>query len=307
MKRNLLFSLLLVLGVSTFGLTGCKSDSTSSTTSTEAKIASEDAASVVTAAVASNDGGLNDQLTDVADFVKSGAALSVPELSTSNLTRNGVIKERTFNSVDTTWTLKLERTFSNAKVTSSWTRQYQYWFSKNGKKQQYFSDVNGAADKVGFVIVPSGCTGTFTNPSVSHKLTSLEGGVIGAIDLIAKTVTVNSSSPYKRSATDTISTRNATRTSDHTLTLTLTNVVLPLQDRSIDGSCVRPTSGTITGEYVANITFQKNNLYSEKTVDRTFTINFSSTTGTTATIQVSGNGGAGSYSGKFDIGTGVLQ
>lgn len=306
MKRNLLFSLLLVFGASSFSLTGCKSDTTSATTNSEAVIASEDAAAVVTAAVASDDGGLNDQLTDVADFVKSGAAMSVPEIATNNNTRNGVIKERTFNSADTTWTIKLERSFSNAKVTSAWTRQYQYWFSKNGVKQQSYSDANGVADKVGFVIVSSGCTGTFTNPHVSHKLKSLEGSVIGVIDINAKTVTVNSTMPYQRSATDTISTRNATRTSDHTLTLTLANVVLPIQDRTIDDSCVRPTSGTITGQYVADITFQKNDLYSEKTITRNFTINFSSSTGTTATIQVSGNG-TGSYSGKFDLGTGVLQ
>lgn len=308
MKRNLLFSLLLAVGVSSFGLAGCdKSDSPSATTNTETTIASEDAAAVVAAAVASDDGGVNDQLTDVADFVQSGMIQSVPQLSVANQTRNGVIKERTFNSADTTWTIKLERAFSNNKVTSSWTREYQYWFSKNGFKQQYYNDANGTADKVGFVIVPAGCSGTFKNPVVTHELKSLEGSLTGLIDLAANTLTVNSVTPYKRSGEDTISTRNAIRTSDHTLTLVLKDVVVPLQyPRPIRDLYVRATSGTITGEYVADVTFENNNLYTEKTVTRNFTIDFSAYTGTEAAIQVR-DGSGHKYSGKFDLENGELQ
>ncbi|NTW49290.1 MAG: hypothetical protein HGB19_06100 [Chlorobiales bacterium] len=311
MRRYLFLSLLLTLGISSFALTGCdKSDnsSSSSTSTTEATVASEDAAAVVASAVASEEGGLTDQLTDVADFVHGGMIQSVPQLAGGGKhhTRNGVVKEITFNSTDTTWTIKLERSLTNNKVTSSWTREYQYWFSKNGVKQQSYTDANGTADKVEFVIVSAGCTGTFKSPNMTHELKHLEGSMLGSIDLVANTVTVNSVMPYKRMGLDSISTRNAIRTSDHTLTLVLADVVLPIQYATTDTSCVRPTSGTITGEYVAEVTFKNNSLYSEKTVTRNFTIDFSTATGTEIPVHVR-DGNKNHYSGKFNLKNGQLQ
>jgi hypothetical protein len=59
------------------------------------------------------------------------------------------------------------------------------------------------------------------------------------------------------------------RTLDHTLNLTFTDVKGP---RGLRGDVHRNLSGTISGTYDATVTFQRGDSYSEKTVNRTFTI-----------------------------------
>jgi hypothetical protein len=84
------------------------------------------------------------------------------------------------------------------------------------------------------------------------------------------TVTINTSSPYTRAAIDTIFGANGgVRTLDHTITVNFINVTGP---RGTGLDWYLKTSGTLTGHYHAVVTFQKGSTYTEKTIDRDFTV-----------------------------------
>jgi hypothetical protein len=101
---------------------------------------------------------------------------------------------------------------------------------------------------------------------LSQQLTGLSGSFT-ATGVNTRLVTINGN--YERSAVDTITTRNALRTLDHTLKLTFTNVQGPV-GRRLDHQ--RKFTGTISGTYTAFVTFQRGESYSEKNINRDFTI-----------------------------------
>jgi hypothetical protein len=109
-------------------------------------------------------------------------------------------------------------------------------------------------------------TGTHRTRRLSQQLTGLSGAFT-ATGTNTALITINGT--YSRSAVDTITTRNAVRTHDHTLSLNFIDVKIPRGNRE---NFVHQISGTITGNYTAFVTFTRDNLYSEKNINRDFTI-----------------------------------
>lgn len=318
MNRKFLFSLFSLLLIGTLFLsTGCKDDN--AVTPISDNLASQDAAAVIAGEVGTESGGVNDMLSDMTDFRSSplfanedGGAAILNEMGTG---RYGTYT-RTYNPDTQTWTVVVEASFQNPVRSGSWRREYQYFFSKNGVKQQFFITSGVMADRINFQIVESGCSGQFTNPRVSHQLTALRGSVVADVSVSNgdTLLTVNSVQPRYRAAIDSIRIRGGLRTSDHNLTLTLTNVVVPtrldqrLPEQFIGGRRfrnVRPISGTISGTYNAFITFQRGDVYNEREVTRSFTIDFGASAGESVEVEITGVS-APKFTGRINLQTGEL-
>jgi hypothetical protein len=306
------------LSLATFATTGCKEDSVNVAAE---NLASQDAADVIAGEVGTESGGINDQLTDMADF-NSSPVFSMQE---SGAFENGVSENhrygryvKTYNPTTQTWTVVIESNFTGANRWKSWKRGYEYSFSKNNVKQQFFVVGGVMADTINFRILTDSCRGEFTSPRVSHKLKTLSGSIVAAVSISGADtlLTVNSATPRVRSAVDTITVRNSVRTSDHTLTATLNNVVVPmnlakrLPEKAYQGRRIRnarPISGTISGDYTAFMTFQRGDSYSEREVNRQFTITFGNNSASAEVgIKVTGSRG-GSFEGSFNLETGELN
>jgi hypothetical protein len=303
MNRNFLFSLFSVLVIGTVLMlpTGCKNDDAVSPVVPE-NLASEDAANIIAGEVGTESGGVNDMLTDMTDL-RSSPVFANEDGGSALFNDHGTARygnyTRTYNPDTQTWTLIIEASFQNAMRSASWRREYQYYFSNNGTKQQFFITNGVMADKITFTIVENGCSGQFTNPRVSHQLTALRGSVEAAVSISNgdTLLTVNNLTPRYRAAIDSVKLRGGLRTSNHNLTLTLNNVVVPtslerrLPEEIFAGRRfrnVRPISGTISGTYNAFITFQRGDTYNEREVTRNFTIDFGATTGESVNVEITG-------------------
>ncbi len=97
-------------------------------------------------------------------------------------------------------------------------------------------------------------------------MNSLEGSFV-ATGTNTDMITVNGT--YKRSAADTLTTLKMTRTHQHVLELTISDLTGP---RGSHHNLSQKVSGTITGTYHADITFDGKKGYAEKAVDRTIKI-----------------------------------
>jgi hypothetical protein len=319
MNRKSLFSLFSLLLIGTLFLsTGCKNEN--AVNPIAESLASEDAANVIAGEIGTESGGVNDMLSDMTDFRSSplfanedGGTALLNETSTG---RYGTYT-RTYDPNTQTWRVVIEASFQNPVRSGSWRREYTYFFSKNGVRQQFFITAGVMADKINFAIVESGCSGQFTNPRISHQLTALRGSVEATVSVANgdTLLTVNSLAPRYRAAIDSIRIRGGLRTSDHNLTLTLANVVVPtrldrrLPEQFIGGRRfrnVRPISGTISGTYNAFITFQRGDRYSEREVTRNFTINFGASTGELVDLEVTGRN-APKFKGRINLQTGELN
>jgi len=309
MNRKSLFSLFSLLLIGTLFLsTGCKNEN--AVNPIAESLASEDAANVIAGEIGTESGGVNDMLSDMTDFRSSplfanedGGTALLNETSTG---RYGTYT-RTYDPNTQTWRVVIEASFQNPVRSGSWRREYTYFFSKNGVRQQFFITAGVMADKINFAIVESGCSGQFTNPRISHQLTALRGSVEATVSVANgdTLLTVNSLAPRYRAAIDSIRIRGGLRTSDHNLT----RLDRRLPEQFIGGRRfrnVRPISGTISGTYNAFITFQRGDRYSEREVTRNFTINFGASTGELVDLEVTGRN-APKFKGRINLQTGELN
>lgn len=246
---------------------GCKKNDsiTNPTTTTQDPQATNDAAVSLGGALAINNGGLLDQVADLLNTPTDNGVLA-KEIGADPNTFSTVTK--TYDSTTGWWTVDIDRSKSGLVWASHYTREYMHQFlNSTGQFQKMYIDNGDTAYTVNHKIV--GGTGEFNNLWLSHKLTALSCIWIGT-GTNTSTVTINTSSPYTRSAVDTIWGANGgVRTLDHTITVNFINVKGP-RGTGLDWHL--KTSGTLTGHYHATVTFQKGTKYKETTIDRDFTI-----------------------------------
>lgn len=185
-----------------------------------------------------------------------------------------------YDSINGIWNITVSREWSHwtgiryAKVNRQYTLQY---LNKFGVPQKYWIVGSDTAYSIKFKIISG--TGEHVNIRLSQKLTSLSGDFT-ATGTNTNLITVNGT--YNRAATDTIKTRNALRTSVHSINLTFTNVTF---ERGED-DCSNSISGQISGTFNAHITFLHGELYKERDINTSINIDFSNNQGE---INVSGN------------------
>lgn len=274
------FAHMLLPALAALALAACQNDDPMS--SNDSLNATEDAAESIASAVGADNGGATDQLSDVIELAGTSGLQKPSEVLLGKYSEPNAIAsiDTSYDPVTGTWTLKLERERGNpngipyAEISRTYTYQF---LNKNGQPQKYWKTGADTAYTIKFNIVEG--TGTHRTRRLSQELTGLSGNFT-ATGVNTRLVTINGT--YSRSAVDTITTRNAMRTLDHTLNLTFTNVQGPRGSR-LDLS--RKISGTVSGTYTAKVTFQRGESYGESTINRSFTINLG---GGNANLNVSG-------------------
>ncbi|MDR3609927.1 MAG: hypothetical protein P4L27_05155 [Ignavibacteriaceae bacterium] len=268
--KIIVYFALILIGIGF--LDGCKkNDNTvSAPTATQDPTATSDAATSLAGAMAINSGGVLDQVSDLLNTPTSTGLLSKSIASDPNFITSATYS---YDSTSGWWTVNIDRTRSGALWYSHYTREYMHQFlNQNGQFQKYYINSGDTAYTVNHHIV--GGTGVFNNLWLSHQLKSLSCEWV-ATGTNTSTVTINTTSPYIRSAIDTVTgALGGVRTLDHSITVNFINVKGP---RGTGLDWYAKTSGTITGHYHALVTFTKGAAYSEHTIDRDFTITLGGT------------------------------
>ncbi len=281
---------MLVLAVMFVAGVGCEK-STEPTTDK----ATQDAAESIAAAIGEDDGGILDQMGDLA-LVCSPGGLQTLSLGVGGdgmlAKRLGVADTLFYDNATGYWTIEFarERSMLFGLYYASFTRRYQVQFRNNaGQPQQFYIVGSDTAHSVNFKILDG--TGYARSPRWNHHLGNLlaDWTVTNAHTNI---LTVNGN--YTRSAIDTLLTYNGVRSADHTLTMTMGDITGPRGNRN---NISVATSGELSGTYTGNVTFVSGETYGERNFTRTFTVTFNNGT---ATITVNGR------SFTSDLKTGVV-
>jgi hypothetical protein len=257
--------------------------------------ATDDAVASISSAVGDDNGGASNNIGDIIALAgPDGIASLADNLSKEYGIVTTAVVDSSYDPTTGWWTITVthEKNTPSDQYYTKMSRVYKIQYLKNNVPQRYWRVQNGTGVDTANVIrkvVVSG-TGEAKTPHVHHVLKSLSASFI-ATNTNTAIVTVNSDAPYVRKGADTVTTANAVRTLDHTVTMTFTNITGPrLRPNSViftRRNLSNQTTGTITGEYTANVTVQRGSTYTEKTIDRTFTITLGSGEGS---IGIRGDG-----------------
>lgn len=251
-------------------LLGCQKDNPVASTATSGT-ALDDAAATVATAIGADNGGAIDQIGDVVTIASAAGlqneAGALLDSWASDSSYSSVSK--TYDSLSGWWTLTLNRQRTGMFGYTALQRTYQYQFLDSaGAFQKYWLTGADTAYAVHFKIVSG--TGELHTPHLDHHLLSLSGEwMVTGTNTPIVTVNTYNGGAYTRAASDTMKNENAVRTLNNTLSLTFLDVTGPRRNRFHFAS---RSSGTISGVYHADITFTRGSLYTEKTIDKTFTI-----------------------------------
>jgi len=265
---------LLTFAFFTLLFTGCSKDNTLEPTADSLDVNS-DVAESVAGAVGEESGGVVDQVGDVIDLTR--------QFQLGKSMADGFIDQReaTYDESTGTWTLVIERERGIVGTVpfGTWDRTFTYQFlNSDAQPQKFFITDSDTATSIVFNIVDG--DGYYKNFRLSHDLKEIVGSFV-ATDTNTDMVTVNGT--YRRAAVDTITTQSFTRISDHILDLTITDVKGPKGSRR---NLAQKVSGTISGTFHADITFDGERGYAEKTVDKEINIVIGDGE---ATIEVNGS------------------
>ncbi len=271
---------------------GCRKNSTGPDLSGVSS--NQDAAQSIANAVGEDNGGVADQMGDIADATGGSAGISANVgsyfteaalLKSAATTGDSISK--TFNTSDTSWTVYVSRSrVGLLGRQAGFTRTYYIKFiDPTGKALPRFATASPAdtASTIVFKVL-SGTGYTETLHAGTHLLSVTADYVVTGAN--TSTITVNGS--FTRTGTDTINTSaSSERVLNHTLTATLTNVTGPRTPRyQLASRIPRATGGTITGTYSATVTVVRGDSYTE----RSFTKNFQITFGTDGSADIGVNG-----------------
>ena len=257
---------------------GCKSNDNSMVNSPNSPqtlnaTATQDALYSVAANVAVDNGGVLEDMSDVLKTESMPGIVNEDDDNMMNFGHNHTGVTEQYDSTNGWWTVTVTRHRGNVLgfYYADYTRVYQHQFvNKDGQFQKFYIVPDGTTFDTAYTVnhkIVSG-TGDLKTPKVSHHLIGLSGAwtVTGTNTPI---VSLNSTAPYIRSVSDTVTRNNSVRTLNGTLTLNFINVTGP---RGSGLNWHRKLSGTITGTYHAVVTFQKGSTYTETTIDRIINI-----------------------------------
>lgn len=274
-SANIRISFVILLIASLFLMVGCNKDTVEPDLDVPTLSADADAAESLASTVGEDNGGLTDQAGDLMSLATNDGFNQLGKTDDSeSITRE-------YDEDAGLWTVTLSRERGNpddgryALVERIYTVQF---LNEDGQPQQFWNTDGDTARTIKFDIVEG--VGRHITRRLSQQLTGLSGSFI-ATNTHTDLVTINGN--YFRSAVDTVTTQNAVRTLDHSIDLTVTDLVGPRGSRR---DLSQKISGTISGTYAAFATFTSGNGgYREREINRTFTINIGNGE---AQIQVGG-------------------
>lgn len=266
--------LLIALGALALAafLAGCSddpaapADSTNTTTATVDK----DAAQAVAADVATDSGGIADQLSDIA-LALNGLGGRPAKDGNPSFPDSTFVHERfrsaVYDSATGTWTITLSREngFPQGMPYHAMSRVFTLRLLGPGGQPQQFRVVDGDTATSAEYAIVSG-TGILRTQRRSHTLNELNG-TFTITGLDQDLLVINGT--YHRDASNVLTTPRFVRTLDGVLDVTLTDVTVPRLPRVAfcDG-----VSGSITGTWVADITITRGDDYAEQHVERQIAI-----------------------------------
>jgi hypothetical protein len=258
------------------GVTGCQKDNSL----VDAKLetgAIDDAAQSVADAVGMDEGGALDQVGDILEIATDQGLAPDPLILKGRFAGRGVTSvDKNYDSLSGWWTVNLMRTRgeNGALPYAEIYRSYQFqYINKDGSFQKTWKVANASggfdtAYAIHHKILSGG--GINKNLRGSRNLLSLSGEwMVTGVNTNTVTINTYNGGSYVKTGADTLKTRDAVRTLTHTITLNFSNVTGPRGDKL---NLADKTSGTITGVYHAVITFQKGELYKDKTIDKDINI-----------------------------------
>ena len=237
-----------------------KEDGTSPIENPTELTVNEDAAQSVASAVSEDNGGVTDQMNDLMDVAQSGGF--------DVMSKTGTVHAE-YDSVNGLWNVTVirERGLPTGTHYRYFERNYQVQFlNSSGEPQKRWLWEGDTATTINFDIISG--EGIAITPHLSHRLKELNGSFV-ATDVNKEIITVNGT--YHRSAEDTMLTRNAERTHDHTLDVTLTDIKGP---RGLRRDRSKIVSGMVTGTYYAFITWIRGDAYREREVTKDISVTF---------------------------------
>ncbi|MEM8556729.1 MAG: hypothetical protein AAGG50_02690 [Bacteroidota bacterium] len=219
----------------------------------------ETAASIANAIALDSGGALDEAAAFATSFLTASSESDVPTASAS--ATNGCTYEIAYDA---------DAVHYDRDVACSWESQDGAYAAAYSRAQtvQYLRDdtptpFKSTATAAMFTLVDG--TGTRVRPRFSHTLTDIDGTTT-VTGLGEEMVTVNGA--QTRAATDVWTTEAGTRTLDHRIELTYTDVTGPTTTRQ---DWRDAASGTITGRYQATFTALDGET---RAVDVTFTVTF---------------------------------
>jgi len=245
-----------------------------------------DVAYAVAANLAVDNGGTIEDMSDVLNVATPDGIQSADMTGMLNFGNSHTGVTKSYDSLTGWWTVTVARQRGNVNgfYFANYSRVYKIQFlNQNGAFQKLYITNKDTAYVINHQIVSG--IGILNTPKVSHQLTSLSAAwtVTGAN--LSK-VTINTTAPYVRAVSDTMTRNNSVRTLNGTLTLNFINVVGP---RGCPLNWHRDISGTVDGTYHAVVTFQKGSTYKDSTIDKTIHIVFGKQTNKQiAEVDVSG-------------------
>jgi hypothetical protein len=273
-------SALIAIAFGMLLVTGCRKNSTGPPLDASLN-SNQDAAQSVANAVGEDNGGVMDQMGDIADATGSaGISANVgtywtEETLMKSTTTNGDTIVKTFNTSDTSWTVYVSRSrVGLLGRQAGFTRTYYMKFiDQDGIALPRYITMTTPADTASTILfkVLAGLGYTQTR-YVSTYLLSISSDLVVTG---AKTSTITVNGTFTRTGTDTIMTRTGERVLNHTLVASLQNVTGPRTPRYLTSTRVpRATGGTITGTYTATVSVVRGDSYTERNFTKTFTITF---------------------------------
>lgn len=253
------------------------------TTEPTTDYATQDAAESIASAIGEDNGGILDQLGDIALVCSPNGFQSLSmESSGGGALNKGIQAADTlyYDSSTGYWTVEISRERSElfGLYYARFSRRYQVQFrNAAGQPQQFYIVGADTARSVNFKILDG--TGYARSPRWSHHLSAIvaDWTVTNAHTNI---LTVNGT--YNRSGIDTLLTYNGIRAADHTLEMTMSEITGPRGNRN---NISVATSGQLAGTYTGTVTFISGEAYGERSFTRTFTVTFNNGT---AIITVNG-------------------
>lgn len=288
MAQKLISRFMTLMIVSGLMFVGCKKDNPVDSTLSSAVY--DDAAYSISGAVGDQSGGATESFGDLLTVQSQGSINKITPLMDGGFEKT-TADSGTYDPSTGWWTVSINKTRSNDRVTASVTRTYQFRFWKNDTVYQPFYVTGGdTATKMEFKIING--TGYFKNPHITHHLTQLQGAWL-ATNINKDTVTISLQENYIRKGVDSVVTMRATRIFDHTLTLTSVNVTtLRFKPTLVKPFAVwranlaNAISGTISGHISATATIIKGENDNVRTIDKDFTVTVG---GGNGSISINGN------------------
>ena len=243
----------------------------------------QDAADAVASGVATETGGATDQMSDLSGLASSEGVRSLSgsaalfAASTNSSVRS---IDTLYNETDGKWTITIdfERNNPQRNMTSSFQRVYTVQYLKGGNFQKYYIANGDTANTIKFDIVSA--SGNMQNPRRKHLLKSLSGSWV-ATNANQKLMAV--AGIYSRSAIDSVTARKHASVFDYTLSLNFAGISIPANNSAGIPALI---AGGMTGTLTAGLSITKDGEMTEKNIDKSFSIGFSSRV---FTVIINGN------------------